>query len=83
MSVIPDFVLQVQEVETDFMAEWQSVRANWKDAVAEGFDQGVIEPYTKNFHQYLTGEGITGYGLPQLLQQMSRHQQEMELLTIE
>lgn len=81
MSNIPDFVHQVQEVEQKLHAEWQSVQAGWQDSVAERFKEGVMVPYTKNFRQYITGEGIGGYGLEQLLQQMERHLQDMASLT--
>ena len=81
MSNIPDFVHQVQEVELKLQAEWQSVQAGWQDSVAERFNEGVMVPYTKNFRQYISGEGISGYGLEQLLQQMERHLQDMASLT--
>lgn len=80
MSTLPDFVAQVQEVEQKLKAEWQSVQEGWQDSVAEGFNVGVIEPYMLNFQQYVTGEGINGYGLEQLLQQMDRHLQDMNSL---
>lgn len=81
MSNIPDFALQVQEIEGNLKAEWQSVQEGWQDSVAEGFNMGVMEPYMRNFRQYLTGEGISGYGLVQLLQQMENHLQDMASLT--
>lgn len=81
MSTIPDFVNQVQAVERKLRAEWQTVHEGWQDSVAEGFKTGVMEPYMRNFQQYLTGQGIGGYGLEQLLQQMDRHTQEMTALT--
>lgn len=80
MSNIPDFVSQVQDVERKLKAEWQSVQEGWQDSVAERFNEGVMVPYSKNFQQYITGEGITGYGLEQLLQQMERHLQDMSSL---
>ena len=80
MSNIPDFVRQVQEVEQKLQTEWQSVQEGWQDCVAEGFKEGTMVPYSKNFHQYITGESINGYGLERLLQQMERHLQDMALL---
>lgn len=76
----PNFVHQVQEVEERLESEWQTVRQGWRDSVAEGFNDGVMIPYMRNFQQYLTGEGISGYGLEQLLQQMERHMQEIDSL---
>ena len=81
MSNIPDFVRQVQEVEQKLKAEWQSVQGGWQDGVAERFNEGVMVPYSRNFRQYITGEGITGYGLEQLMRQMERHLQDMGSLT--
>lgn len=78
---IPDFVFQVQNVEQKLESEWQTVQQGWQDAVAHSFNDGVIEPYMLNFRQYITGEGISGYGLEQLLQQMDQHLQEMDSLT--
>lgn len=78
---IPDFVHQVQDVEQRLKSEWQTVQQDWQDSVAEGFDNGVMVPYMKNFHQYVTGEGISGFGLERLLQQMDTHLQQMDSLT--
>lgn len=80
MSSIPNFVSQVQEIEKKQMSEWQSVQDCWKDIVAEGFRKGEMEPYMQNFQQYIMGEGINGYGLEQLLQQMEKHLTDMESL---
>lgn len=80
MSVIPDFVYQVQETEHDLNSEWQSVHAAWQDIVAEGFNEGTMEPYMRNFQQYLTGDGISGLGLEQLLIQMDKHLNDMASL---
>ena len=75
------FVLQVNEVEQKMKTEWHSTLEGWQDSVAESFNEGVMMPLLKNYQQYLSGEGITGYGLEQLLQQMERHLQEMASLT--
>lgn len=80
MSNTPDFIHQVQEVEQKLKTEWQSVQDGWQDNVAERFNEGVMIPYLRNFQQYLSGEGTSGYGLEQLLQQMDRHLQEMSSL---
>ena len=81
MSNIPDFVLQVQEVERNLQAEWQLTQEDWRDHIAERFNNGVIEPYSENFQQYITGEGIKGYGVDQLMQQMDKHLHDMSTLT--
>lgn len=81
MSNTSDFVQQVQEVEQQLKTEWQSLQEGWQDCVAVGFNEGVMVPYLKIFQQYLSGEGINGYGLEQLLQQMDKHLQDMASLT--
>lgn len=81
MSNIPDFVLQVQEVERNLKAKWQLVQEDWRDAAAESFNKDIMEPYSDNFRKYITGEGIKGYGLDKLVQQMDKHLQDMEKLT--
>ena len=81
MSSTTDFVAQVRDVERKLTTEWQTVQQGWQDSVAESFDEGVMKPYMRNFQQYLSGEGLSGCGLEQLLQQMDRHLQEMNSLT--
>lgn len=81
MSNIPDFVLQIQEVERNLKAQWQLVQEDWRDSAAESFKNDIMEPYTRNFQQYITGEGIKGYGVDKLVQQMDKHLQDMERLT--
>ena len=81
MSNIPDFVLQIQEVERNLMAEWKLTQEDWRDNVAERFNEGVMEPYSRNFQQYITGDGIKGYGVDELMQQMDKHLQDMAQLT--
>lgn len=81
MSNTPDFVLQIQEVEQGLNAKWQEAQQVWRDNVAERFRTTIMEPYTKNFNKYLTGEGINGCGVADLMQKMSMHLQEMSSLT--
>lgn len=81
MSARPDFESQIQEAERALNAKWQIAKDNWRDQVAERFTTGVMEPYSKNFQQYLTGEGLNGYGVSDLMRQMENHLQEMSSLT--
>lgn len=78
MNTTPNFALQVQETEKKLQSEWQTVREGWKDKVSEDFNIRVMEPYMRNFQQYVTGEGISGYGVEQLVQQMEKHMQDMD-----
>ena len=81
MSNIPDFVLQIQEVERNLKAQWNLVQDDWRDGASESFMNDIMEPYNRNFQQYITGNGIKGYGVDQLVQQMDKHLQDMEKLT--
>lgn len=81
MSNIPDFVLQIQEAERNLKAQWQVVQQDWKLGTAQSFNDGVMDPYCLNFKRYITGEGLTGYGVDKLMQQMDKHLQDMSKLT--
>ena len=81
MSNRPDFESQIKEVESNLNAQWQSTKDGWNDPIADRFHSGIMEPYSKNFQQYLTGEGINGYGISDLMRQMENHLQEMSSLT--
>ena len=43
MSNIPDFVLQIQEVERNLQARWQVVQEDWRDSAAESFKEDVMD----------------------------------------
>ncbi|MBQ9587152.1 MAG: hypothetical protein IJK36_06895 [Bacteroidales bacterium] len=76
----PDFVNKTREVQSLVEQQWLSVRQGWKDSVASGFNDGAMVPFLHFFDQYITGEGISGLGLEQLLSQMDNHLQEMNSL---
>lgn len=77
MSNIPDYVSGVQDVEQKLKTEWLSVQDGWRDSVAERFREEIMEPYMRNYQQYISGDGFNGFGLEQLLQQMEKHLQDM------
>ena len=81
MSNIPDFVLQIQEAERNLKAHWQVVQQDWRGDTADSFNDGIMDPYCQNFQKYITGEGIKGYGVDQLMKQMDKHMQDMAQLT--
>ena len=78
---IPDFANQVRNVEQRLNDEWQNVSQVWQDDVARRFNDSIVNPYLNFFPQYITGEGTSGMGLEQLLQQMTNYQQNMDSLT--
>lgn len=81
MKNIPDFVLQVQEVERNLKAHWRVLQDEWQCDAARRFNSNIIDPYTDNFKHYIKGDKIKGLGLDKLLQQMDKHLQDMEQLT--
>lgn len=81
MGNIPDFVLQIQEVERNLKATWQVVQEDWRDKSSENFGNWIMVPYTKNFSQYITGDGISGLGVDDLMKQMDKHLSDMERLS--
>lgn len=81
MSNIPDFVLQIQEVERNLKATWEVVHEDWRDAAAQSFNDDVMSIYVSNFSRYITGDNLTGYGVDELMQQMDKHLQDMAELT--
>lgn len=81
MSNIPDFVLQIQEVERNLKATWTVVKDDWRDSVAQQYNDYVIDIYVENFSKYITGNGIKGYGIDDLMSQMDKHMQDMADLT--
>ena len=81
MGNIPDFVLQIQEAERNLKAKWQMVQNDWRGQAANNFNSGVMEPYTANFHKYITGDGIRGCGVDDLMKRMDKHMQAMAKLS--
>jgi len=76
-----EFTLRVQEVEHDLNAKWQLAQEDWRDLAAEQFKTNIMEPYSRNFQQYISGEGISGYGLTELMLQIDKYLNEMSLLS--
>ena len=81
MSNIPDFVLQIQEVERNLKARWRVVKTGWNGAAADSFDSNVMSKFSLYIEQYITGNGITGLGVDKLLSQMDKHLVDMQQLS--
>lgn len=81
MSNIPDFVMQIEEVERNLKAQWQLTNMNWNDRVAVKYKEGVFDAYCKFFERYITGEDIRGYGVDDLMKKMNEHLEKMAELT--
>lgn len=83
MANIPDFVLQVQEVERQLLAQLDDARQDWGegDVVRQRFEEQVFEPYCQKIRDYLDGTNIKDEGLNALMVSMSQHLDDMSELT--
>ena len=74
-----NFIQQVQVIERELRARWDSVHEGWQDSVTEGFSNGTMDSYMQNFSKYLDGYESC-YGLKYLINQMEKHLGDMEEL---
>jgi hypothetical protein len=80
--MIPDYVLQVQEIHRNLESQSIVTRENWKDSVAQRFYDNFIKNYDDKIYLYIHGGmGMTGKGLNDLLQFFDQKQNEMTQLT--
>ncbi len=82
MSNIPDYVLQVQEVERQIEAQSAATAEDWKDAVQERYYTNFMDAYREKIELYIYGGmGMTGKGLNDLLVFLDKKMQEMEAVS--
>jgi hypothetical protein len=80
--MIPDYVLQVQEIQRNLETQTIVTRENWQDSVAQRFYDNFIQKYEDTIYLYIHGGiGITGMGLDELLRFFDQKQNEMSQLT--
>ncbi len=80
--MIPDYVLQVQEIQRNLESQSIVTRENWQDSVANRFFESYIKKYSEVFNIYINGgTGMRGKGLNDLLEFLDQKQKEMSLLT--
>lgn len=79
--MIPDYVRQIQEIERQFGSQAAVTAEKWSDDVAKRFYYKFVDRYSKDMHSYLTGEGITGKGLDDLLRFVEQKANEMTALS--
>lgn len=83
--MIPDFVLQIQEISRQLESQSMITRENWQDSVAQRFFDNFVKEYEKRTNQYIYGRSgnnyITGRGLDALLQFYEEKQNEMVQLS--
>ena len=82
MSNIPDFVMQVQEIQRQIDAQCDVTAQDWKDAVQKRYYDNYIDTYKETIELYIHGgSGIVGMGLNELLVFLDEQMQKMERLT--
>lgn len=82
MSNIPDFAMQVQEIERQIEAQCNVTAEDWKDAVQKRFYDNFINAYKEKLELYIHGGfGMSGKGINDLLIFLDEKMQEMETHT--
>lgn len=82
MSNIPDFAMQVQEVQRQIEAQCDVTAQDWQDAVQKRYYDNYINAYKENMELYIHGgSGISGKGINDLLVFLDEQMQKMEELT--
>ena len=80
--MIPDYVLQVQEIQRNLETQSLVTREGWQDSVAKRFYEKYVDEYNKTTNLYINGGmGMMGMGLDELLRFFDQKQQEMERLS--
>ena len=82
MSNIPDFAMQVQEVQRQIEAQSDVTAQDWKDAVQQRYYDNYMNTYKEKMELYIHGgSGISGKGINDLLVFLDEQMQKMEQLT--
>lgn len=82
MSNIPDFAMQVQEVQRQIEAQSDVTAQDWKDAVQQRYYDNYMNAYRETMELYIHGgSGISGKGINDLLVFLDEQMQKMEQLT--
>lgn len=82
MNNIPDFAMQVQEIERQIEAQSEATADDWKDDVRKRYYDNYVNQYKERLELYIHGgSGMTGKGINDLLVFLNEKMQEMEGLT--
>ena len=82
MSNIPDFAMQVQEVQRQIEAQSDVTAQDWKDAVQQRYYDNYMNAYKEKMELYIHGGSeISGKGINDLLVFLDEQMQKMEQLT--
>ena len=82
MNNIPDFAMQVQEVQRQMEAQSDVTAQDWKDSVQRRYYDTHIKPYKEKLEMYIHGGTyMSGKGINDLLVFLNEKMQKMEELT--
>jgi hypothetical protein len=80
--MIPDFVLQLQEIQRNLLSQSLITQESWKDSVSRRFYDTFINQYEEVITVYINGgHPMRGKGLNDLLVFLDQKQNEMTQLT--
>lgn len=76
--MIPDYVLQMQEIQRQLDSTASMLKNDWKDDVQKRFFEDYVTPFKKETNTYMYGgSGIYGMGLDELLKLMEKQMDAM------
>ena len=82
MSNIPDFVLQIQEIERQLKTQMEATADDWRDRKKEEYYQKYMEKYCEDIETYINGgRNMRGLGVNDLMIFCDQKLQEMEELS--
>lgn len=84
MNNIPDFVMQIQEVERQLDSQFTITADDWKDDVQKRYYKDYVDKYKELIDRYINGDdfgNMSGKGLNDLLIFMNEKMQKMEEVT--
>ncbi len=77
-----DYVLQMQEIQREVLAQAEATKSLWQDDVAKRYYSDYVDCYEKDINAYLRGGSeIRGKGLEELLELFEQKIEEMAQLT--
>ncbi len=82
MSNIPDFVLQIEEVERQLRTQMEVTADDWRDRKKDEYYQKYMDPYCERIETYINGgTNMKGMGINELVVFCDNKLQEMENLS--
>jgi len=79
MSNIPDFVLQVEEIERQLKTQMEATADDWRDRKKDEYYQKYMDPYCERIETYINGgDNMKGKGVNDLVVFCDTKLQEME-----